>query len=83
MPYRSSIDLRTSPKVGLEALKLFIGVRDRALVLGTDGSRLYQRLAIENFLRHTSVYTLRAYPRVRFVISRIFNSLVRPTSCKS
>ncbi|KAI9080774.1 hypothetical protein K1719_037287 [Acacia pycnantha] len=35
---------------------------------------------IENFLRQTSVYTLRAYPRVRFAISRIFNSLVRPTS---
>ncbi|XP_028774441.1 uncharacterized protein LOC114731441 [Neltuma alba] len=38
---------------------------------------------IEDFLRETTTYTIRAYPRVRFALSRIFNSLVRTTRVDS
>ncbi|KAM6568439.1 hypothetical protein CsatB_016424 [Cannabis sativa] len=31
---------------------------------------------MEDFLRQTTVYTLRAYPRIRLGCSRIYNSLV-------
>ncbi|KAE8098816.1 hypothetical protein FH972_016852 [Carpinus fangiana] len=34
---------------------------------------------IEDFVRQTTVYTLRAYPRVRLAFSRIINSILRPT----
>ncbi|KAJ7972237.1 DIS3-exonuclease-like protein [Quillaja saponaria] len=36
-------------------------------------------VTIEDLLRQTAVYTLRAYPRIRPAFSRIFNSLVRLT----
>ncbi|OWM67220.1 hypothetical protein CDL15_Pgr000672 [Punica granatum] len=32
---------------------------------------------LEDLLRQTAVYTLRAYPRVRLACSRIFHSVVR------
>jgi hypothetical protein len=34
---------------------------------------------IEDFVRQTTTYTLRAYPRVRLAFSRIINSILRTT----
>ncbi|KAF8044009.1 hypothetical protein BT93_A2096 [Corymbia citriodora subsp. variegata] len=32
---------------------------------------------IEELLRQTTLYTLRAYPRIRLAFTRLYNSLVR------
>ncbi|KAL5540485.1 hypothetical protein UlMin_022603 [Ulmus minor] len=32
---------------------------------------------IEDLCRQTTVYTLRAYPRIRVAFSRLFNSIIR------